>query len=88
MPDHGHSEREVRDELLVHSVAIATGRFWRKADLRPNLHVAEGQQQTYPSEHNNVVTLKRQIALLLNSDLADPAPDGMFPTALMRGHDG
>jgi len=31
--------------------------------------------------------------LLLNSDalefgLADPAPDGMFPTALMRGHDG
>jgi hypothetical protein len=42
----------------------------------------------YPSEHNNVVTLKRQIALLLNSDLADPAPDGMFTTALMRGHDG
>jgi hypothetical protein len=42
----------------------------------------------YPLEHNNVVTLKRQIALLLNSDLADPAPDGMFPTAFMRGHDG
>jgi hypothetical protein len=62
--------------------------FWRKADLRSNLHVAEGQQQTYPSQHNSVVTLKRQIALLLNSDLADPAPDGMFPTALMRGHDG
>ena len=56
-----------------------------KADLRPNLHV---QQQTYPSEHNSVVTLKGQIAVLLNSDLADPAPDGMFPTALMRGHDG
>jgi hypothetical protein len=33
-------------------------------------------------EHNNsVATLKREIALPLNSDLADPAPDGMFPTA-------
>lgn len=34
-------------------------------------------------------TLKREIALLLNSDLADPAPDGMFPIAFNeRGHDG
>ena len=29
-----------------------------------------------------------QIALLLNLDLAGPALDGMFPTALTRGHDG
>jgi hypothetical protein len=24
--------------------------------LQPNFHVAEHQQQTYPSEHNNVIT--------------------------------
>jgi hypothetical protein len=52
----------------------ANGGFWRKADLRPNLHVAEGATS--------------QIGLLLNSDLANSAPDGMFPTVLMRGHDG
>jgi hypothetical protein len=69
-------------------VAVATGRFWAQSRPSAELHVAEGQPQTYLSEHNNIVTLKRQIALLLNSDLADPAPDGMFPTALMRGHDG
>ncbi len=85
MPDHGHSEREVRDELLVHSVAIATGRFWAQSRPSAELHVVEGQQQTYPSEHKNVVTRKRQIALLLNSDLVDPAPDGMFSAALMEG---
>jgi hypothetical protein len=38
--------------------------------------------------NNSVATLKCEIALLLNSDLADPAPDGMFPAALMRGRDG
>jgi hypothetical protein len=67
---------------------LRNGRLWRKADLRPNWHVAEGQQQIYPSEHNSVVTLKPQIALLLNSDLADAAPDGMIPAALTGGHDG
>jgi hypothetical protein len=46
----------------------------READLRPNLHIAEGSTS--------------QIGLLLNSDLANPPPDDMFPTALMRGHDG
>jgi hypothetical protein len=41
-------------------------------------------------EHNNrVATLKHEIALRLNLDLADPAPDGTFlATILMRGHDG
>jgi hypothetical protein len=41
-------------------------------------------------EHDNsVATLKHEIALLLNLDLADPAPDGTFlPAVLMRGHDG
>ena len=29
-----------------------------------------------------------EIALLLNPDLADPAPDGMFPAALMGERDG
>jgi hypothetical protein len=40
--------------------------------------------------HNNcVATLKHEIALRLNLDLADPAPDGTFPpTVLMRGRDG
>jgi hypothetical protein len=56
------------------------GRFCTslKADIR------------YPSEHNtSVTTLKHEIGLLLNLDLADPAPDGTFlPTVLMRGHDG
>jgi integrase len=32
-------------------------------------------------DNTNIVTLKREIALLLNSDLADPAPDGIFPKA-------
>jgi hypothetical protein len=72
----------------IHNGGFATGRSWRKADLRPNWHVAEGQQQIYPSEHNSVVTLKPQIALLLDSDLADAAPDGMIPAALTGGHDG
>jgi hypothetical protein len=56
------------------------GRFCTslKADIR------------YPSEHNNsVATPEHEIALRLNLDLADSAPDGTFlPTALMRGHDG
>jgi hypothetical protein len=41
-------------------------------------------------EHDNsVATLKREIALRLNLDLADPAPDGTFlATILMRGRDG
>jgi hypothetical protein len=74
--------------LFSHKRPFLIGRLWRKADLRPNWHVAEGQQQIYPSEHNSVVTLKPQIALLLNSDLADAAPDGMIPAALTGGHDG
>jgi len=41
------------------------------------------------SLHNHsVVIVKLEFTLLLNSDLADPAPNGMFPTALMGGHDG
>ena len=58
---------------MVHNIRPANGRCWRKADLRSNLHAAEGSTS--------------QIGLLLNSDLANPAPDGICPTALMRGHD-
>jgi hypothetical protein len=78
----------VRSGWAAGAYQLSNDRFWRKADLRPNWHVAEGQQQIYPSEHNSVVTLKPQIALLLNSDLADAAPDGMIPAALTGGHDG
>jgi hypothetical protein len=54
--------------------------WWRKADLRPILHV-EGQNQISIEHNNSGATLKPEIALPLNSDLADPASDGMFPTA-------
>src|SRR5712675_383686 len=42
-----------------------------KADLRPNLHVAEGSTS--------------EIGLFLNWDLVDPPPDGMFPATLKEG---
>src|SRR4030081_3240951 len=54
---------ECEKDILI--VRFTTGRFWHKADLRPNLHVAEGQQQAYPSEHNSVVTPKAQNRLAL-----------------------
>ncbi|WP_412983603.1 hypothetical protein [Nostoc sp. UIC 10607] len=60
----------------------------RRADIRPILHVVEGQQQISigtPQQRRHPEAPNR---LALNSDLADPAPDGMFlPTILMRGRD-
>jgi hypothetical protein len=40
-----------------------------------------GKGATMMEHDNSVATLKHEIALRLNSDLADPAPDGMFPRA-------
>src|ERR1700730_9372297 len=65
---YSHGQSADRDRPALFSAKCC---FWRKADLRPNLHVAEGATS--------------QIGLLLNSDLANSAPDGMFPTVLMRG---
>jgi hypothetical protein len=45
--------------------------------LKANNRLSTGTQQQHC-----------EIALLLNPDLADPAPDGMFPTALMGERDG
>src|SRR2546430_15072738 len=95
---HGRILRHPAHRVVVSGSSMTSNHFCAVMNVRP---AASGAKPTfgrictslkannrYPSEHNNVVTQKRQIALLLNSDLAEPAPDGMFPTALMRGHDG
>jgi hypothetical protein len=52
------------------------------------LHVVEGQQQISIGTQQQRRHPKRQIALLLNSDLVDPTPDGMFLSVSMGERDG